>query len=218
MPARKHITKEMCLDAMDKTKSIRAASRYLNVSYQHLKPYMKMYKDEKTGKSLFDLHFNQMGKGIPKFLGGKNENNYKLIDILEGRIDISNFNPERIKYRLIEEGYLKEECAKCGMDERRVLDYIIPLILHFIDGNKKNYKPSNLELCCYNCYFLQVGNVFTKEDINSLEDYIPISKTTPKVELEITDYHKERLKELGLYPNVENEDFDNSGEEFISRV
>ena len=68
MPQPKPISKEMCLAAMAKTKSVRAAARYLNCSYQHLKPYMKSYKDETTGKSLFELHKNQSGKGIPKFI------------------------------------------------------------------------------------------------------------------------------------------------------
>ena len=68
MPAAKPISKDMCLTAMDKTKSVKAAARYLNCSYHHLKRYMKLYVDEESGKTLFDLHKNQQGKGIPKFL------------------------------------------------------------------------------------------------------------------------------------------------------
>jgi hypothetical protein len=49
----KHITKEQCLVAMKQTRSVMAAARYLNCSYQHLKPFMKAYKDEETGLSLF---------------------------------------------------------------------------------------------------------------------------------------------------------------------
>jgi hypothetical protein len=64
---------------------------------------MKLYQDEKTGKTLFETHKNQQGKGIPKFLksSGKDPS---LIDIIEGRIDPSSFNPEKIKYKLITEG------------------------------------------------------------------------------------------------------------------
>ena len=53
MPAAKPISKDMCLAAMDKTKSVKAAARYLNCSYHHLKRYMKLYVDEETGKTLF---------------------------------------------------------------------------------------------------------------------------------------------------------------------
>ena len=56
------------------------------------------------------------------------------------------------------EGYLEEKCAMCGFEERRVLDYKMPLLLHFKDGNKKNYKLDNIELLYYNHYFLNVGD------------------------------------------------------------
>ena len=62
MPAPKPISKDMCLAAMNKTKSVRAAARYLNCSYHHLKRYMKLYKDEESGKTLFEIHKNQSGK------------------------------------------------------------------------------------------------------------------------------------------------------------
>jgi hypothetical protein len=64
----KPISKEDVLRAMKQTRSVMSAARYLNCSYQHLKPFMKAYKDEETGLSLFDLHKNQSGKGIPKFM------------------------------------------------------------------------------------------------------------------------------------------------------
>ena len=36
MPAPKPISKQMCLAAMNKTKSVKAAARYLNCSYEAL--------------------------------------------------------------------------------------------------------------------------------------------------------------------------------------
>ena len=48
--ARKPLTKDMVLAAMAKTKSNRAACRFLNVSYIHYKGYAKMYIDKETGK------------------------------------------------------------------------------------------------------------------------------------------------------------------------
>ena len=124
MPKAKHVSKEQIINAMDKIKSVRGAARYLNCSYQHLKKWMKFYKDEATGKTLFELHKNQSGKGVPKFLShapfGRKEP--AILDIINGVVDPSNFNPQKIKYRMIEGGYLKEECYKCGFNERRVLD------------------------------------------------------------------------------------------------
>jgi hypothetical protein len=200
--------------AMNKTKSVRAAARYLNVSYIHMKKWMKLYKNE-DGTSLFDAHKNQSGKGIPKFLSNVPPNKKKdpaLIDVIEGRIDPAHFNPQKIKYRLITEGYLKEECGNCGFHERRVSDYKIPLILHFKDKNKQHYRLENLEMLCYNCYFLMVGDVFNNKQIEGLEDHKPVNESN--VDWELDDYTLQRLRELGLDKPESTDD----GSEFISRI
>ena len=197
MSAAKPISKDMCLTAMDKTKSVKAAARYLNCSYHHLKRYMKLYVDEETGKTLFDKHKNQQGKGIPKFLkaSGKEPS---LIDIIEGKINPASFSPEKLKYRLTTEGYLEECCGNCGFTEHRVTDHKVPLILHFKDKNKLNYNLSNIEFLCYNCYFLFIGEVFSERDIKKLEDNKSVTKTTDAVDMQLDDYHLQRLRDLGL--------------------
>ena len=158
MPKAKHFEKSQILAAMSKTKSNKAAARYMNCSYIHYKKQAQFYKGE-DGRSLFEIHKNQAGKGIPKFLSntpfGRKEP--ALLDIIEGRVDASHFNPQKIKHRMIESGYLKEECYKCGFHERRVLDYKVPLMMHFKDGNKQHYNLGNVEMLCYNCTFLTAG-------------------------------------------------------------
>ena len=203
MPAAKPISKQMCLAAMNKTKSVKAAARYLNCSYHHLKRYMKLYVDEETGKTLFELHKNQCGKGIPKFLRGKGKEP-ALIDIIEGRVDASSFSPDKIKYRLITEGHLLEECSMCEFKERRVSDYKMPLLLHFKDGNKKNYRKENIQFLCYNCYYLSIGDLFTDKQIEGIEDHKPVNQG--EVDWEVDDYTKQRLKELGLGDIEEDKD------------
>ena len=196
MPKAKPFTKEQIKAAMSQTLSIRAAARYLNCSYHHLKKWMKFYKSDKEEyDTLFDEHLNQSGKGIPKFLRGSGKEP-ALIDIIEGRANAASFSPEKIKYRLVSEGYLKEECSSCGFHERRVLDYKIPLILHFKDKNKKNYRKENIEFLCYNCYFLFQGDIFTNKQIEGLEDHRPVNQG--KTDWELDDYTAQRLKELGL--------------------
>jgi hypothetical protein len=209
----KPITKEMVISAMDKTKSVRAAARYLNCSYQHLKKYMRVYKNE-DGVSLFEAHKNQSGKGIPKFLTHSHfkKKDPAILDIIEGRVDPSHFNPQKIKYRLITEGYLKEECNNCGFHERRVSDYKTPLILHFKDNNKQHYRLENMEMLCYNCYYLTVGDVFDNKQIEGLEDHRPTYNS--QVDWELDEYTLKRLEELGLGDSKPPED----GSEFISRL
>ena len=208
MPKPRPLTKEQILAAMAKTKSNSAAARYLNCSYVHYKKWAKVYESD-THDNLFEQHKNQARIGIPKFLRvGKKEP--ALLDIIEGRANASSFSPEKIKYRLIAEGYLEEKCAMCGFEERRVLDYKMPLLLHFKDGNKKNYKLDNIELLCYNHYFLNVGDIFTDKQIEGIEDHKPVNQG--KVDWEIDDYHLQRLKELGLGDD-DDDDFD-----IVSRI
>ena len=56
MPAKKELFKDDILRAIRHTKSNRAAARYLGCSYQHYKPYAKLFNDDETGKNLFELH------------------------------------------------------------------------------------------------------------------------------------------------------------------
>ena len=203
MPQAKPLSKEQIVAAQAKTKSNMAAARYLHVSYQHYKRYAKLYK-------LFDGHKNQSGKGIPKFLKGTGKEP-ALLDIIEGRVSSAHFTPSKIKYRLIEEGYLSEQCSMCGFQERRVLDYKMPLLLHFKDNNKSNYTRDNIELLCYNHYFLTVGDIFTEKDVKQIESHQEHVGTTDKIGWEVDDYHLQRLKELGL-------DDDDDVNQYISRI
>jgi hypothetical protein len=204
----KPISKEDCLRAMKHTRSVKAAARYLNCSYQHLKPFMKAYKDEATGQSLFDIHKNQSGKGIPKFMSNTpfGRKMPAIEDIVNGKEDPASFTPEKLKFKLIEGGYLVEQCYWCGFDEKREMDGKIPLIMFFKDGNKHNYRDSNCQLSCYNCYFLRLGNVFTERDMESLEGHQTVYKTTEMVDFQIDDYQQRRLKELGLWDGKVEDD------------
>ena len=211
MPAPKPLSRKQVEDAIRNTKSGHAAARYLRVSYDTWTKWAKQYKDEETGKTLHELHSNQAGKGIPKFIK-HSPKKMSLIDIIEGRVSAASFNPEKIKYRLIQEGYLAQECNNCGFCEHRVLDYKVPLLLHFKDKNTNNYLLSNIELLCYNCYFLFIGDVFNDKDIEQLETGRSINKTSKAVDFEVSDYMKKRFIELGL------EEESNDGSELISRL
>jgi hypothetical protein len=208
------LSKEQILEAHGRTKSNRAAARYLGVSWMHYKRYAKLYKNDE-GKTLFEEHLNPHGKGIPKFLSNSKDHRKvgNIHDVLEGRIPIEHFTPERIRDKIITEGLLIEECCKCGMHERRVLDYRMPLILNFKDGNKKNWKLPNLELICYNCYFLFINDLFTPKQINHIEDYKP-SPETRKIDWELDEKFEEHFKKLN--PNLYKQGPED-GSEFISK-
>jgi hypothetical protein len=195
MPAPKPLSKEDILRAMRHTRSNRAAARYLGCSYQHYKPYAKLFNDEETGLTLFEAHLNQSGKGIPKFLPNRRkEPNVK--DIVETGMGWESFSPDKIKTRIITEGYVVEECNMCGFNERRITDYKIPLLMNFKDGNKCNYKLDNLELHCYNCYFLYVADPLTQDQVRHIEDNTTVKAIPHTFDLDADAL--ENMKALGL--------------------
>jgi ABC-type cobalt transport system substrate-binding protein len=214
MPAPKPLSKEDILRAMRFTKSNRAAARYLGVSYQHYKPWAKLYKMEDgdiESLSLFELHKNQSGKGIPKFLPNRRKDpNVK--EIIETGTGWESFTPEKIKSRLIAEAYLKDECYSCGFNERRVTDYKAPLLLRFKDDNKCNYLLENLELHCYNCYFLYVADPLTQNQIRHIEDNTEVK--TVAHEWDLSPEQIENMKALGLWDD--DDDDEEPGDEFIA--
>lgn len=209
--AAKIYSKEDLLRAMKVTKSIRAAARYLNCSYQHIKPYFKSYRlddNDPNSPTLFEIHKNQVGKGIPKFLKnhGKEPDLQKL---LSGELYTESYSIDKFKQRLIAEAILAEECSYCGFKEQRVSDYRVPLLLNFKDYNKRNWKRDNIEFLCYNCYFLLVGDIFTSKQIQGIEDYKDVPKIQ-EVKWEMDENMYEHFKNLNL---LTKEDLDNEDDE-----
>jgi hypothetical protein len=212
--ASKVYSKEDLLRAMKVTKSIRAAARYLNCSYQHVKPYFKLYRiddNDINSPTLFDTHKNQLGKGIPKFLKhhGKEPD---LQKILTGELYTESFSIDKFKRRLIQEAILAEECTCCGFKEQRVSDYRVPLLINFKDYNKRNWKQDNLEFLCYNCYFLLIADVFSSKQLEGIEDYKDVPKTQ-QVNWEMDTNMYEHFKSLNL---LSDEDLKNDEDDFVS--
>jgi len=143
--------------ALEVTRSNRAASVYLRVSYNFYKKFAKMYKNSE-GVSLFDAHMNKSGKGISKRSPGKSK---AIDDILLGKQP--NYPKDRLGKRLIANGYKQEKCENCGFHSHRPTDMKVPLTLNFKNGNKTDFRLENLELLCYNCYFILVGDLKVRD-------------------------------------------------------
>ena len=136
------------------TRSNRAAAEYLRVSYTLYCKFAKAYKT-KQGISLFDNHKNQAGRGIIKSM--PSHARFDLDEILLGKHPQYSF--EKLFQRMVVSGYIAEQCNHCGYSQKRPTDQRTPLIMHPIDGNKSNHLRNNLELLCYNCYFMLVGDI-----------------------------------------------------------
>lgn len=204
----KFLSKEDCLRAMQNTKSNRGAARFLRCSFVHYKKYARTYVDEVTGITLWETHKNQAGVGVPKFLSSKGQA-APLKDLLEGRLPIESFEPAKIKQRLVFEGYLIEQCSRCGFHETRLTDNKIPLILHFKNKDKKNYELGNLELLCYNCSFLYATSPISDKEVQAAEDYV--ERMVPEPEWEVDEVMIEHLQSLGLWKEQSS-----NGSQYIS--
>jgi hypothetical protein len=135
-------------DIQKKARSAREAARLLGVAYNTYKKYARQY-------GLFEKLKNPSGVGIRK--GSISRSMYApLDDILAGKYP--KYPIWKLKKRLLLSGYMEEKCSCCGFDERRLTDNRVPLLLDFIDGNRTNHIYENLQMLCFNCYFLQVGN------------------------------------------------------------
>ncbi len=50
----------------------------------------------------------------------------------------------------------------------------------------------NVEMLCYNCYYLMVGDVFDNKQLEGLEDHKPTYSS--QVDWELDEYTKQRLR------------------------
>jgi len=141
------ITRAEIEEAQRHTRSNMAAARYLNVPYTRYKRYAQLY-------GLFDSHLNQDGIGIDKGWS-KHPTSIPLREILENKHP--NYSHAKLKNRLIARKKLPNQCSLCHFHEARITDGMVPLMMSFKDGNKRNMQLDNLELLCYNCMFLTTG-------------------------------------------------------------
>lgn len=86
---------------------------------------------------------NRGCKGLSK----SNGRELPLLEYLEKSIDIQS---NKIRKKLLEEGYKEYRCECCGLTEW--LEEPIPLELHHKDGNRFNNDLDNFQLLCPNCH------------------------------------------------------------------
>jgi hypothetical protein len=160
-PAR-HLLQTEIEDMQKVAKSAKECARMLGVSYPTYKKYAKMY-------GVFENLLNQSGKGINKFGSGHIEGRKSRIEkILDG--EVTGTPNWKLKRMLLDSGYMPKCCANCGYDEERVFDSKTPLLMDYLDGNKRNHKWDNLRLLCYNCWFQINGDLFGRAMRNVKRD------------------------------------------------
>lgn len=131
-------------EANANTKSAAAAARYLGVVYKTYKKYAELY-------GLFEEQKNEVGIGIAKGYSMSQPHSTKLKDIFDNKHP--DYPLQRLRWRMVARGLLKDECSCCGFAEKRITDQKTPLLLVFKE-EQGDYTPTNLIILCYNCCFL----------------------------------------------------------------
>ncbi len=130
-----NIDKEKFIRICENSKTMSEASRKLNLHFNTFKRYALK----------FNCYIpNQGGKDTNKIASNK----FSTKDILEGKYP--DYQPNKLKIRLLNEGYKEYKCEYCGLSKWNNLP--IPLELHHIDGNRHNNKLENLKILCPNCH------------------------------------------------------------------
>jgi len=164
-----YLTKPLIEQAIKATRSNQAAAAYLKVSFPTYKKYAKLFKNDQ-GITLFDSHKNQSGRGMTKVR--EDDRKFKLDDILMGKHP--TYPKDKLFRRIIASRYMHEQCSHCGYNERRATDLKSPLILNHINGDITDHRLDNLEIMCYNCYFILIGNIHTST-LRNVERYIRVT-------------------------------------------
>ena len=150
----KPIPKNKIERAIQENDSMTKAAQSLHVAYNTFKKYAKQYDLWKPNPS------NAGITRVRKFTwNGKKP--------LDKEIELQK--------ELIKEFVKPQRCGGCGYSEYRKSDMLSPLIVHFVDGDVQNKKPSNIKLYCYNCYFInsdvkhrvhnpEIGNTFEEQE------------------------------------------------------
>lgn len=142
------------------SKTEQQVAKKLGVSFVTYQKYAKLY-------GIYGRVKNRAGKGINKPIKNENSGRYPLNRILNG--DFPDYPVARLRIRLVRSNTIEEKCCKCGFCEKRAVDGKSPIILAFKDGNKKNKRLDNLELYCYNCYFMHINNPHGKPSTFTLD-------------------------------------------------
>ena len=169
------IPKNKILRAIEENESMTKAAASLHVSYNTFKKYAKKYDVWKPRPS---------SAGISR----ARKVTWSGLKPLDVEIDLQK--------ELIREFVLPQRCSCCGEKRQRKTDMLSPLIVHFIDGDINNKKPSNLRFFCYNCYFLEHPNkhkTINKEIGRTFEEQQNINET----EITGDDLAKELGESLG---------------------
>jgi hypothetical protein len=199
------LSEETVRAAIKNTRSNREAAEWLRITYRTWKKYASKYTDPITGRTLFECHIAEGGKGIPKVQPlRRNKANPRAIELGYQLIKGQYYTPKRVNElaaRLMKDGRLGYCCAECGFAQKRPIDMKMPLMLSFSNGDRTDWREENLRWLCYNCSFLLSLDSFSKAKRDVIQSIAPESPDAPddlQSFYKIDDFYLEHLRNLGV--------------------
>ena len=163
------LTEEEIRDAMAHSDSNSTAAKYMGIGLPAYRKYASSYVDPETGRTLYDIHKNKGGRAKKKPHKGPKLYQKQLDNLLTEQ---KWTNPRRLSLLrnfLMLHKLNSECCESCGYDEKRIKDNKVPLMIHFINGNRHDWRKDNLKWLCYNCYFQNVGDPFAGRVLKNIQ-------------------------------------------------
>jgi hypothetical protein len=200
------LTEDEIRESMANSKNITDACRYMGISLKTWVDYAKRYIDLETGKTLYEMHRKYGNPNVVRTR--KNKENLprkykKQIDkLLTYRKWTSPARVSILKKMLILHELHKEQCEHCGYEDRRIKDGKQPLMLHFVDGDRRNWELSNIRWLCYNCYFIQATDPFSGRMLRNMESSPIVGhETSFESNLLFYEFDESILKEIQVMQN-----------------
>jgi 5-methylcytosine-specific restriction endonuclease McrA len=122
---------ETCINSDSMSKAAAELGMHFN-TFKRMAVKLKCYKPNKSGKGI-----------------SKNRPKIPIEDIIFKGI-YPQFQTFKLKNRLIKEGYKKNKCEECGIEEWNGKE--LNMELDHIDGYRTNHNLKNLRIICPNCH------------------------------------------------------------------
>jgi len=149
-----HLSEKEIRYAISNSRTNQEAAAFLHVSYLTYRNYATKYYDPETGLTLFHILRHKRSRSVQR-----QDSETLVQDILDGKKNW--LPPGYVRDILIREQIFLEQCEICGESERRISDDKSCCILVWKDGNQHNHRKDNLQMLCYNHFFLYHGNLKT---------------------------------------------------------
>lgn len=159
------------LDAMARAKAgITRAARELNVSRPYFVKWAEILIPEEWAeyktRGLKGIGIKKGSVDIAKSAAYK-----RFLSVLNGTTPAPerwSKYPQKRMQKLQRYGLLNDTCDLCEFSERRISDYKSPILIDFKNGDQTNWTYDNIQMLCYNCYFLNVKDLWGRSKYTAL--------------------------------------------------